>query len=154
MQLEGFASPTHTLGWQIFSEVFLPPVSLSFMAVICITFFSVSSVNGHSVQLSGAPILCLKPAQSLSLAEIYLDVAGEAFEFAFDSQHRVRTDPAGELLDRTLHYAKHPFCLISCAEFHLKPPCADDFIRRTHGTPAFIGSALSIEPILSQYGDG
>jgi len=66
----------------------------------------------------------LKSAEPLSLADLSLDIAGEAFEFSFDSQHCVRTDLAGELLDRTLDYAKHPFCLISCTDLHDEPPCS------------------------------
>jgi len=74
----------------------------------------------------------LKSAQSLSLADLPLDISGEAFESAFDSQHRVRTDLAGKLPCSTFNYMKNTFCLISCAEFHDEPPCCRRYLRRYH----------------------
>lgn len=69
----------------------------------------------------------LKAADSLSLADLLLDITGKTFDSALDSQHSVRNDLAGELLGRTLDYAKHPFCLIPRADFHDEPPCSRQY---------------------------
>lgn len=65
----------------------------------------------------------LKPAKSLNLADLPLDLAGYPFKFAVGSQRCICTDPPGDHLERTTYSVEDPSCPILGAEFHDRSPC-------------------------------
>ena len=81
------------------------------MLSICVTFFTIE-IMWRSAGMS------LQPAHPLYLADLPLESAGQAFDFAFDSHRPVRKDFASHCLGRTSYDTKQTSCLIACAEFH------------------------------------